>query len=187
MTTRFRTCPFFRTAVFSFCECYLGPGEKYETLSKISRPTLRPHHPAKSQHRSPHLRPTHPSRSAFRGTATPGCGRRCAILRNPTARHPGRSHSIPTTASPENVASTAPAPLSTRHFLIGCAAIKNARNSPENNALRFSNRLKTANCSARFSRVLRSNNHESRVAGHGSRFTTHQSLLTNHYSPITHL
>src|ERR1700734_2176531 len=28
MTTRFRTCPFFRTAVFSFRECYLGPGEK---------------------------------------------------------------------------------------------------------------------------------------------------------------
>jgi len=50
---------------------------------------------------------------------------------------------------------SAPAPLSTRHFLIGHAAIKNARNSPENNALHFSNRLKTAICSARFSRVLR--------------------------------
>ena len=57
---------------------------------------------------------------------------------------------------------SAPAPPSTRHFLIGCAAIRNARNSPENNALHFSNRLKTANCSARFSQVLRSNNHDAR-------------------------
>jgi hypothetical protein len=54
------------------------------------------------------------------------------------------------------------APLPTRHFLIGCAAIKNARNSPENNALYFSNRLKTAICGARFSQVLRSNNHDAR-------------------------
>src|SRR5580658_3328050 len=45
---------------------------------------------------------------------------------------PGAPDSIPTTAFPENVASAAPAPLSTRHFLIGCAAIRNARNSPEN-------------------------------------------------------
>jgi hypothetical protein len=61
-------------------------------------------------------------------------------------------------------ASTASArgPLPTRRFLIGCAAIKNARNSPETNALHFSNRLKTAICSARFSQVLRSNNHDSR-------------------------
>jgi hypothetical protein len=57
---------------------------------------------------------------------------------------------------------SAPAPPSTRHFLIGRTAIRNARNSPENNALDFSNRLKTAICSARFSRVLRSNNHDSR-------------------------
>ena len=76
------------------------------------------------------------------------------------------------------------APLPTRHFLIGRTAIKNARNSPENNALDFSNRLKTANCSARFSRVLRSSNHESRVARHESRFTAHQSLLTDHASLI---
>ena len=75
---------------------------------------------------------------------------------------------------------SAPAPLPARHFLIGHAAIKNARNSPENNALNFSNRLKTANCSARFSRVFRPQNHDSAVAGHGSRFTPHQSLLTNH-------
>jgi hypothetical protein len=54
------------------------------------------------------------------------------------------------------------APLPTRQFLIGCAAIKNTRNSPEYNALHFSNRLKTAICSARFSQVLRSNNHDSR-------------------------
>src|SRR5271156_4271060 len=75
---------------------------------------------------------------------------------------------------------SAPAPLPTRHFLIGQAPIKNARNSPEYNALYFSNRLKTANCSARFSRVLRPKNHDSPVARHRSRFTTHQSLPTNH-------
>jgi len=75
---------------------------------------------------------------------------------------------------------SAPAPLSTRQFLIGHAAIRNARNSPENNALDFSNRLKTANCSARFSPVLRSRNHQSRIAGHASPSANHQSLLTNH-------
>src|SRR5271156_34276 len=75
---------------------------------------------------------------------------------------------------------SAPAPLPTRHFLIGRAAIKKARNFPEYNALYFSNRLKTANCSARFSRVLRPKNHDSPVARHRSRFTTHQSLPTNH-------
>src|SRR5271156_5624350 len=75
---------------------------------------------------------------------------------------------------------SAPAASPTRHFLIGHAPIKNARNSPEYNALYFSNRLKTANCSARFSRVLRSKNHDSPVARHRSRFTTHQSLPTNH-------
>ena len=77
---------------------------------------------------------------------------------------PAAPDSIPSVEFPENVASTAPVPLSTRHFLIGHAAINNARNSPENNALHFSNRLKTANCSARFSQVLRSNNHDSRIA-----------------------
>ena len=79
-------------------------------------------------------------------------------------------------------ASTASArgPLSARDFLIGSAAIKNARNSPENNALHFSNRLKTANCSARFSDVSRPQNHDSPVTHHASRFTNHQSRLTNH-------
>jgi hypothetical protein len=81
---------------------------------------------------------------------------------------------------------SAPAPLSTRHFLIGHAAIKNARNSPENNALDFSNRLKTAICSARFSHVLRPKNHQSRIAGHVSPSTNHQSPITNHHSPIRH-
>jgi hypothetical protein len=75
---------------------------------------------------------------------------------------------------------SAPAPLSTRHFLIGCAPIKNARNSPENSALNFSDRLKTPCFSARFSHVLSSRNHHSPVTHHASRFTTHQSLLTNH-------
>ncbi len=75
---------------------------------------------------------------------------------------------------------SAPAPLSPRHFLIGSAAIKSARNSPENNALNFSNRLKSANCSAHFSHVLRSKNHHSSVTHHGSRFSTHPPLLTNH-------
>jgi hypothetical protein len=68
---------------------------------------------------------------------------------------------------------SAPAPLHIRHFLIGCAPIKNARNSTENNALNFSNRLKNACFGARFSQVLRPGHH-------GSRFTNHQSLLTNH-------
>jgi hypothetical protein len=82
-------------------------------------------------------------------------------------------------AARASTAST-PAPLSTRHFLIGHAAIKNVRNSPENNALHFSNQLKTAICSARFSRVWRSRNHQSRIAGHASPSTNHQSPLTNH-------
>src|ERR1700729_4515644 len=56
--------PYFRTAVFSFPRCYLGPGVKYEMIpSKISRRSFRPHHPAKSQSRSPHIRPTSPSRA----------------------------------------------------------------------------------------------------------------------------
>jgi hypothetical protein len=38
-------------------------------------------------------------------------------------------------------AARAMAPPSTRHFLIGLSAIKNARNSPENNALNFSNEI----------------------------------------------
>ena len=75
---------------------------------------------------------------------------------------------------------SAPAPLPTRHFLIPRSRIRNTRNPPENNALNFSNRLKTAICSARFSRVLRPQNHDSPVAGHGSGFITHQSLFTNH-------
>jgi hypothetical protein len=82
-------------------------------------------------------------------------------------------------AARASTASTPP-PLPSHHFLIGHAAIKNARNSPENNALHFSNRLKTAICSARFSRVLRTQSHDSPVAGREARFTTHQSRLTNH-------
>src|SRR5271155_1999440 len=76
---------------------------------------------------------------------------------------------------------SAPAPIPTRHFLIGYAAIKNARNSPESNALHFSNRLKRACLRAPSSRVLRPKNHESPVAD-----TARASPLTNHYSPITH-
>jgi hypothetical protein len=74
----------------------------------------------------------------------------------------------------------APAPPSALHLLISRSAIKNARNSPENNALNFSNWPKSACLRARSSPVLRAKKHESRVAGHGSRFTTHQSLLSNH-------
>jgi hypothetical protein len=93
---------------------------------------------------------------------------------------PAAPDSNPTTAFRENVASTAPDPALHAPFSNRLRAIKNARNSPETNALNFSNRLKTAICGARFSQVLCSNNHESRLARHGSRFTTHQSLLTNH-------
>jgi hypothetical protein len=74
----------------------------------------------------------------------------------------------------------APAPLSIRHFLIPRSGIKNARNSPENNGLNFSTRLKTANSSARFSLVSRSRNHHSPVTHHVSGSTNHQSLLSNH-------
>jgi hypothetical protein len=80
-------------------------------------------------------------------------------------------------AARASTASAAP-PLFTRHFLIGRAPIKNARKSPENNALNFSNRLKTPCFSARFSHALRSTNPE--VTHHASRFTAHQSLPTNH-------
>ena len=69
---------------------------------------------------------------------------------------------------------------STRHLLIGRTAIRIARNSPENNALNFSNRPKRACLRAPFSHVLRSKNHDSPVTCHASRFTDHQSLLTNH-------
>jgi hypothetical protein len=74
----------------------------------------------------------------------------------------------------------APAPPSPRHFLIARGGIKNACNSPENNALNFSNRLKTANSSARFSHVSRSRNHHSPVTHHASGSTNHQSLPSNH-------
>jgi hypothetical protein len=74
----------------------------------------------------------------------------------------------------------APALLPTRHFLIGHGAIKNARNSPENNALNFSNWPKKACFRARFSYVLRSKNHHSRVTYRASSFTNHHLLLTNH-------
>ena len=93
---------------------------------------------------------------------------------------PAAPDSVPTTAFAENVASTAPAPRPSRQFLLPRSGSKNARNSPENNALNFSNRLKTANCSARFSRVLRPQNHDSPVARRESRSTTHQSRLTDH-------
>jgi hypothetical protein len=75
---------------------------------------------------------------------------------------------------------SAPAPLSARHFLIGCAPIKNAGNSPENNALDFSNRLKKACLGARFSHVC-----APRITIHCLRIALRASLISNHYSPIT--
>jgi hypothetical protein len=120
MTTRYRTCPFFRTAVFSFRQCYLGPGEKNMRRFPKSR--------------DPRFALT--------------------TLQNPNIEVRSYAQLV--------LATQYAAPLPTRRFLIGCAAIKNARNSPENSALHFSNRLKTAICSARFSQVLRSNNHDSR-------------------------
>jgi hypothetical protein len=81
-----------------------------------------------------------------------------------------------TRIAPRSVNASAHYPSGQRAILIGYAAIKNARNFPENNALNFSNRLKTANCSARFSRVLRSKSHHSRVTYQVSRFTTHRCL-----------
>ena len=101
----------------------------------------------------------------------------CVIISRALITSPQRGYMVH--AARASTAS-APGPLPTRQFLIPRSGIKNARNSPENNALHFSNRLKTANCSARFSHVLRSRNHDSRLAGHASRFTNHRSLLTNH-------
>jgi hypothetical protein len=77
-------------------------------------------------------------------------------------------------------AARATAPPSTRHFLIARAAIKIARNSPENNALNFSNRPKRACLPPPLSHGVRSKNHDSPLTHHAARFTTHQSLLTTH-------
>src|SRR5271156_4664697 len=100
----------------------------------------------------------------------------CAIISRALISSPQGGYMVHAarTATPST-----PAPPPTGRFLIGHAPIKNARNSPEYNALYFSNRLKTANCSARFSRVLRPKNHDSPVARHRSRFTTHHSPPTN--------
>jgi hypothetical protein len=72
----------------------------------------------------------------------------------------------------------APALLSTHHFLIGCAPIKNARDSPENNVLDISNRLKKCEFQRAF--FTRFALQESPFASDVSRFAIHQSLLTNH-------
>src|ERR1700733_2555956 len=73
-------------------------------------------------------------------------GRGVAAVRVPSAY---------TRIAPRSVNAGAHRASAQREILIGSAAIKNARNSPENNALNFSNRLKTANCSARFSQARR--------------------------------
>src|SRR5271156_6929683 len=75
---------------------------------------------------------------------------------------------------------SARAPLSPRHFLIGHAPIKNARNSPESNALNFSNRLKTRCFSGRSARVFRSKYHHSPVTRRASLVANHPSPRTNH-------
>jgi seryl-tRNA synthetase len=61
---------------------------------------------------------------------------------------------------------SAPAPLSTRYFLIDDTAIRNARNSPENNALNFSNRLRNACFGAR-------------IAPHNSPVTAQRSAIAS--------
>jgi hypothetical protein len=67
---------FTRTAILPHSSCCLGRGEeKYETFQKISRPTLRPHHPAKSHLGSPHPRRTYPP-SRARRPRTPSRRRR---------------------------------------------------------------------------------------------------------------
>jgi hypothetical protein len=66
-----------------------------------------------------------------------------------------------------------------RAILIGRAATRNARNSPENNPLNFSNQLKNARSGARLPRALRSKNHRSKL-----RVTLLCPLITDHYSPI---
>ena len=67
------TVPFLftRTTGLFLRNCYLGPGEEnYETFRKISRPTLRAHHPAKSHLGSPHPRRTYPGRATSPRTST---------------------------------------------------------------------------------------------------------------------
>jgi glucokinase len=81
--------------------------------------------------------------------------------------------------TPRGVNAAAHCASAQRAILIGSAPIKNARNSLENNALNFSNRLKMACFGARFLHVLRSKNHHSPVTYHAARSTNHQSLLTN--------
>jgi hypothetical protein len=73
----------------------------------------------------------------------------------------------------------AASPHSARHFLTGRTAIRIARNSPENNALNFSNPPKRACLRAPFSHVSGPKNHESRVAVHHSPITTHHSRISN--------
>jgi hypothetical protein len=71
---------------------------------------------------------------------------------------------------------TACAPLLTNHyspityFLIGCTAIRKARNSRAIITKCISNRSKIACLRARYLRALRSTNHKSRVTNHESRY-----------------
>ena len=96
---------------------------------------------------------------------------------------------------------SATAPPSARHPLINGTAIRNARNSPENNPLHFSNQLKNA-CESRAGaihpenlpaaegpevpvrRVRSASAICARFALHESPITTHQSRIFNRYPII---
>ena len=101
----------------------------------------------------------------------------CVIISRALISSPQRGYMVH--ASRASTAS-APAPFSARHFLIGRSAIKNARNSPEINALDFSNRPIKACLRAPFPRVSRPKYHHLPETYRGSLITNHQSLLTNH-------
>jgi hypothetical protein len=159
MTTRFRTCPYFRTDVFSFRECYLGPGEKnMRRFPKFRDPRF-----ALTTLQNPNIEVrTYAQLVQAAQQAREWQARAAQYAALQPLATPAVPDSIPSAAFPENVASAAPDPALHAPFSNRSRAIKNARNSPETNALNFSNRLKTANCSARFSRVLRSSNRDSR-------------------------
>ena len=97
-------------------------------------------------------------------------GRRVAVAKMPGAY---------TRIAARNVNPAVHCASAQRAILIGRAATRNARNSPENNPLNFSNQLKNARSGARLPRALRSKNHRSKL-----RVTLLCPLITDHYSPI---
>jgi len=114
--------------------------------------------PSRHSRRRPALPPTQPLRS-------------CAVL---GSRATARDPQLADHASP--IANHC-SPIT--QFLIGSAAIRNARNSSAIITKCISNRSKIACLRASFARVSRTKNHKSRGMNH-------RAWLTNYCSPITH-